>query len=99
MTKITTRIKLTIIFLLVITVLTIALQFTTIQYAAVRFSTSIYITLNYNNKGLMYEKIEYVPQFNEYAISYKDNEDSVYTFMVKSKRMPFIISHDPLDSK
>lgn len=78
--------------------LIIAHQFTSVQQTTARLTASLYLTAKYMDRDLTFYSIEYSPQFGTYWVSYQDPNNKVFAVEVKSKRMPIIIGHDPLDS-
>jgi len=88
--------KMTAILLGIIIVLIIAEQFSPVQRATARATASVYVALKYNAMDLAYQGVEYSPQFGDYFVSYRSKEGKQLAFAVKSRRMPFIVSFDPL---
>ncbi|ACV61317.1 conserved hypothetical protein [Desulfofarcimen acetoxidans DSM 771] len=85
-----------IIFLFIIIVI-ILLQFSVIQKAVARLSTTLYVCIKYSDRDIQYQYIEYVPQFGDYFVAYEDKNGESISFMVTPKIFPILILYDPLN--
>lgn len=87
-----------IIFLLIIIVVVVVLlQFAVIQKAAARLTTTLYVNIKYSDRDFQYQYIEYVPQFGDYFVAYKDKNGEIISFTVTPKFFPIFVLYDPLD--
>lgn len=74
------------------------LQFTGIlQNTVARLSTTVYVSVKYPSRNFQFQYVEYVPQFGDYFVSYKDKNNTQVSFTVTPKFFPIFVTTDPLN--
>lgn len=83
---------------LLVAIILVVLQFSpAIQKAEARLTTALYIAFNHNDMKINHKNTEFDSHFGEYLVSYQDDSGKSYSFMIKPKYFPVIVSYDPFD--
>ncbi|ARU60989.1 hypothetical protein CBW65_07740 [Tumebacillus avium] len=83
---------------LLLAALFIALQFTAFfREAEARFTATIYMTIKHSDKQLDYQGLQYEPHFDQYMVTYQDENGNTFSIAIFSKQLPFVVIYDPLD--
>ena len=82
---------------IVIIVIVLSHQFTVVQHATARLSTTLYVNIKYSDRDFQYQHIEFESHFGDYFVSYKDKNGENISFIVTPKFFPVIVLYDPLN--
>lgn len=85
--------------LLIITIITfigITEYIGVLPYAAARLSSSIYVAVNYPEKGFKFQIAEYAYGFGDYFVRYNDKDGNAVGLMLFPKEFPIFIRYDSL---
>ncbi|GIO32559.1 MULTISPECIES: hypothetical protein [Paenibacillus] len=56
----------------------------------------VYVYFTYGHDKLFFKKIEYVPQFGDYFVTYENKLGENYSFIVSPRFCPVLIKYDPI---
>lgn len=68
-----------------------------IQKSLAVFSASMYVKSKYEDRKFQYENAEFVPQFGDYFVTFKDKNGNKFSLTMTPKFFPVFVLHDPLD--
>ena len=74
-------------------------QFPFIQQATARMTAGVHVWVQHFGVDLNYQSIEYSVTFGAYFVRYIDKDGEPVSFQIESKKIPLVVTHDPLVSK
>lgn len=68
----------------------------TLPYIVARTVSSVYVSINYPERKLKFERGEYAYGFGYYSVVYRDKDGNIMDFMLSPKEFPFFIVWDSI---
>ncbi|GIO67272.1 hypothetical protein VQ056_06720 [Paenibacillus sp. JTLBN-2024] len=81
---------------IVLIVLLVLEQIPGVQRFTAANVSRIYVYFTYGHDKLFFEKIEYVPQFGDYFVTYENKLGEKYSFIVSPRFFPVLVKYDPI---